>query len=152
WTTDQSGNTLTFTKNVLGGANATKTLAYNETLPEISYTLHSSNGYTHEVTVASESEDPDNRDNNTDSNSVDSPPDPPEVAADNITYDQYAEDTPLSATADSGNTLLWSLNDGGVTTTTPYTPGTEETGTTAYWVAQETPGGCMSDFKKITVT
>ncbi len=146
WTMTQTGSNLIFTKTGSG------TLAYGASLPPIQYTVNASSAYTHMVEVACQTEDPDNTDNNTDSNSMASPPDPPSVSANNITYDQYAEATPLSATADSGNTLLWSLSDGGVTTTVPYTPSTEETGTTEYWVAQKTPGGCLSDFKKITVT
>lgn len=153
WTMTQSGQTLTFTKDVSGGTNATKTLGYGENLPPINYTLESSNGgYTNSAEVVCETEDPGNTDNNTDSINVSSLPDKPVVPNDTITYCQYEEATPLTATADGDNTLLWALSDGGVTRTTPYTPDTDDSGTTDYWVAQKTPGGCRSDFKKITVT
>src|SRR5690606_969788 len=87
----------------------------------------------------------------TDDNVVAPAPNPPIVTNTTITYCQYAEATPLAATADPGNTLLWALSDGGVTTSIPYTPDTYVVGSTDYWVAQETPGGCRSAFIPITV-
>lgn len=149
WTPDQNGNILTFTKDVPEGE--TEILAYNQSLPPITYTLNSTNGYIHDVEVACQTEDPGNLTNNTDSNNIASPPNPPVVSTPTITYCQFAEAVPLTATADSGNTLLWSLSDGGVTTTIPYTPNTSIAGTTEYWVAQQTPGGCISNFTQITV-
>lgn len=145
WSMTQSGNIITFTKEGTG------TLSLNEFLPTVTYMVSTTTEYSHQVEVASLSEDPDNTDNNDDSNNIAPQPDKPTMNDDTITYSQYAEASPLSATADAGNILLWSLSDGGVTSTTPYTPNTNEAGTTEYWVAQKTPDGCRSDFKKITV-
>ncbi|TRW24285.1 T9SS type B sorting domain-containing protein [Flavobacterium zepuense] len=74
------------------------------------------------------------------------------VAVD-VDYCQDAVATPLTATADTGNTLNWyTVANGGTALAGAPTPVTTATGTTVYYVSQQTALGCESDRTAVTVT
>src|SRR5690554_579432 len=90
-------------------------------------------------------EQPENLHNNTRIGEIAALDSVPEVMDGNEVY-YYVGDiaSPLTATPDSGNTLIWYLSEqGGVPQTIAPTPFTFEEGTTRYWVSQ-TNGYCES--------
>jgi gliding motility-associated-like protein len=79
-------------------------------------------------------------------------PDTP-VAQSDYYYCQFAGASQLTATANSGNILLWyNSATGGIGSTTAPTPSTGSTGVFNYYVTQKQLFGCESLRKKITVT
>ena len=79
-------------------------------------------------------------------------PDTP-VALTNIFYCQLDPSTMLSATAVSGNELLWyNSPSGGMPSAIAPIPSTATAGNFYYYVTQKKLFGCESDRKKITVT
>ncbi|RYY66902.1 MAG: hypothetical protein EOO12_02805, partial [Chitinophagaceae bacterium] len=81
-------------------------------------------------------------------------PTPAAPATAPVSYCQGATAVPLTATASSGNTLLWyTTPTGGTGSTTAPTPSTATPGTTTYYVSQKTnSGSCQSPRASITVT
>ncbi|AKD56084.1 Ig-like domain-containing protein [Spirosoma radiotolerans] len=70
-----------------------------------------------------------------------------------LTICQAAPTITLSATATSGNTLLWYTNPtGGASSATAPTPPTSDSGTTSYYVTQTDANGCESDRASISFT
>lgn len=57
----------------------------------------------------------------------------------------------LTATADSGNSLLWYLSQDGVSQHIAPIPSTKQIGTTTYYVSQANSGGCEGPMAEITV-
>lgn len=152
WSTNQNGNDYTFTKSGSGSLNSLASL------PPITFTLEQSSGtgYTIQAVVSSNTEvssNPDNTQNNETSFQVDAVPNKPGInVISPIMYWLNEPASPLYATPnDPNNTLLWSLNKGGVSTTIPYTPNTSQEGTQTYYVQEQTPGGCLSDYAEIKV-
>ncbi len=78
-------------------------------------------------------------------------PSAPTVASP-VSYCQNSAATQLTATAASGNTLMWYNNSGltGGSTTAP-TPSTAASGTTNYYVTQDNAFGCTSNSSVIAV-
>jgi hypothetical protein len=75
------------------------------------------------------------------------------VVTTNVAYCQGAIATPLSATATSGNTLLWyTTATGGIGSTTAPTPSTSSLGITNYYVSQSVGSNCESARSLITVS
>lgn len=85
---------------------------------------------------------------------VNSTPTAPVIAS--VTYCQTEQGktpiaVPLTATGDSGNTIVW--YNGGATSTTAPTPNTMTAGLTYYYVSQVIPGtGCESGMSGVPVT
>ena len=78
---------------------------------------------------------------------------PTAPVATDVTYCQDAVATPLTATADMGNTLKWyTVANGGTELAGAPTPITTATGTTVYYVSQQTALGCESERTAIAVT
>jgi PKD repeat protein len=76
----------------------------------------------------------------------------PTVASTSFTYCQGATATQLSATASTGNTLVWNtVPTGGTSSTTAPTPSTSTAGTFTYYVSQKNVGGDESPRVAITV-
>lgn len=76
----------------------------------------------------------------------------PTVATTSFTYCQGAAATQLSATASTGNTLVWNtVPTGGTSSTTAPTPSTTTAGTFTYYVSQKNVGGDESPRVAITV-
>lgn len=145
WTHSSSGNTHSFRRTSAGS------LASGASLPPINYRLTSTIGsYINEVEVACSAESLTNRTNNTAEARVDPIPNPP-TAVETIYYCLGDIAVPLEAVAESGNTLRWYLNEGGVVSNTPFTPNTSNPGTRTYYVSQAAPGGCESELTEITV-
>jgi hypothetical protein len=68
------------------------------------------------------------------------------------TYCQYTTAPALTATAESGNTLLWYTQEtGGTGSSTAPVPSTATTGSTTWYVAQVTPSTCEGPRTAITV-
>ena len=83
---------------------------------------------------------------------INATPNPPSVFA-SVSYCQFATASALTATASSGNSLLWyTVATGGTGVNTAPTPSTATVGATSYWVSQITPAGCESTRSQITVT
>ena len=75
------------------------------------------------------------------------------VVTTNVAYCQGATATPLSATATSGNTLLWyTTATGGIGSITAPTPSTTTLGITNYYVSQSVGSNCESTRSLITVS
>ncbi|MDE3255476.1 MAG: gliding motility-associated C-terminal domain-containing protein [Bacteroidota bacterium] len=75
------------------------------------------------------------------------------VVTTNVLYCQGASATPLTATATSGNTLLWYTSaTGGVGSSTAPTPSTSTPGVTNYYVSQSVGANCESSRSLITVS
>jgi len=75
------------------------------------------------------------------------------VVTTNIVYCQGSTATPLSATATTGNTLLWYTSaTGGTGNTTAPTPSTISPGVTNYYVSQSVGSNCESVRSLITVS
>lgn len=80
---------------------------------------------------------------------VNSTPTAPVIAS--VKYCQDATATPLAATGDTGNTIVW--YNGGATSTSAPTPNTATAGLTYFYVSQVIPGtGCESGMSGIPVT
>jgi large repetitive protein len=78
---------------------------------------------------------------------------PAAPVATDIEYCQNATAVPLTATAETGSTLVWyTVANGGTALTEAPTPSTAATGTTVYYVSQENAQGCESARTAITVT
>jgi gliding motility-associated-like protein len=77
-------------------------------------------------------------------------PNEPTVPGPNVIYCQNDVATPLTATADPGNTLVWYTSVGGPGSATAPTPSTATAGNTSYLVSQ-TNGICESAQENITV-
>lgn len=76
----------------------------------------------------------------------------PTVTTTSFTYCQGATATQLSATASTGNTLVWNtVPTGGTSSTTAPTPSTSTAGTFTYYVSQKNVGGDESPRVAITV-
>ena len=70
-----------------------------------------------------------------------------------VTYCQNAIAIPLTATAGSGNSLVWyTVATGGTGSTTAPTPNTAVAGNTIYYVSQGNTNGCEGARAAITVT
>lgn len=146
WSRTNTGQTYTFTRTSGGVLRSSRSLS------PISFRLEStSGGYTNIVEVASTGEPIENQNNNSASSTVDSTPNAPTIANSPIYYCLGAVASPLEATAAAGYTLLWYLNPGGASSTTPFTPSTSTAGTTTFYVSQKGPGGCESDLAEIEV-
>lgn len=91
-----------------------------------------------------------NQNNNSSSNNIATVSAKPVVNA-AVTYCLGSTATALSATAASGNTLLWYRSKGGVSSVNAPVPVTTTAGTTSYFVTQ-TNGSCESDYAEIVVT
>jgi len=145
WTQTNSGDTYTFT------ISGTGSLGTGLSLPPISFTLEgSTNGYTTTSTVYSDAEQTENQSNNSASATVTSESLPPTVISP-IYYNQGEAAEILTAAADSGNELIWYLNQGAAPSSIAFTPDTSELGSTIYYVRQQSPGGCISDYAEIEV-
>lgn len=88
--------------------------------------------------------------NNTISETINAAPTAP-AAALTLQYCQNASAVALTATADSGNTLLWYTTLNGPSSTIAPVPLTNQTGTFTYYVSQEN-GSCEGPKTTITVT
>ncbi|MFP5436850.1 MAG: choice-of-anchor J domain-containing protein [Bacteroidia bacterium] len=78
---------------------------------------------------------------------------PAAPVATGATYCLNATATPLTATADTGNTLNWyTVATNGTASATAPTPDTSVSATTTYYVSQSTTGGCESPRTAITIT
>lgn len=147
WSHSESGSTHTFTRTAGGTVNS------GQSLPPIYYTLTSSTpnvSYTNIVTVSSDAEPQENRNNNEEKNSVNPTPDAP-IAEETIYYCLGETAVPLEAEATSGNTLQWYLNQGGTSSNIAFTPDTSVPGSRKYYVSQQAEGGCESAWTEITV-
>ncbi|RAV27758.1 Ig-like domain-containing protein [Sinomicrobium soli] len=153
-----------------GASNADLTLAgMGTTMPyPIRYTITPPSGttsYVDEATVEyrgangntaydggniESSYSPPNTANNTHTETIATISTPPEVGSATIYYCQGDIAAALTAEADTGNTLNWYLNEGGVPATTAPTPFTDVLGTTTYYVSQ-TNGSCESELAEIEV-
>jgi negative regulator of replication initiation len=78
--------------------------------------------------------------------------DPGAPSVTDIAYCKDASALPLAATASTGNTLVWYGTDGTTVLSGAPTPSTVTVGTTTYYVAQQTAGGCEGAKASITVT
>jgi len=68
---------------------------------------------------------------------------PPYPTVTNVVYCQYATASPMTATALTGNTLLWyTVSTGGMGSATPITPPTGTASTIYYYVSQVDALGC----------
>lgn len=75
------------------------------------------------------------------------------VVSTNVVYCQGATATPLTATATTGNTLLWYTSAvGGTGSTTAPTPSTATAGVTNYYVSQSVGNNCESARSLISVS
>lgn len=155
WSHSSNGNEHTFTLNGSG------TLASGLALPPISYTLTatSGSGYTNQVAVelvsdsgtSEENTEPsENQNNNTDSVAIVAQPGLPTTSENPIYYCQNETASPLEATSDAGNELIWYLNEGGVPSSSAFTPDTSTPGSISYYVSQ-TNGSCESELEEIEV-
>jgi gliding motility-associated-like protein len=70
----------------------------------------------------------------------------------NLTYCQYQNAPALTATAATGNTLLWYVGTSTIGSPTPPLPNTSTIGTTTYYVSQVAGGNCEGPKSMILVT
>jgi len=78
--------------------------------------------------------------------------DPSAPSVSDIAYCKDAVASALSATASTVGTLVWYDTDGTTVLSGAPTPSTGTVGTTTYYVAQQTAGGCEGPKSSITVT
>ena len=70
----------------------------------------------------------------------------------NLTYCQYQNAPALTATAATGNTLIWYVGTSTIGSPTPPIPNTSTIGTTTYYVSQVAGGNCEGPKSMILVT
>lgn len=153
WSLSTSGNTYTFTKTGTG------TLSSGMSLPPLVYTIQNSTSFesTSEVQfvnqTSNESIEPvENRGNNIKVVSIANQPNMPVLLNTTVYFCEGEGATSLEdyVEADSGNTLLWYLNEGGTPSSIAPTPQTSTPGSTVYYVSQSN-GNCESEVQEIEV-